>query len=296
VPTLITKLKDVFDQLKKIYEKIKPVIDKIQEVIKSVSETITAVQNLNIACSETSTLKPNMQSNDVYNVTAEWRNFDITVREMEATLSEYSIAGKQDYFHALKTLVNNGQAYILAQTNLVRCADELAILLLQGKIEKRDNSRLENLAVNVGTNKLVLEILKRAMFDRLLSIRSLVFLDFITYNSAYNYYSLRTGENFETILILGTNYSAGSNVVLLSPVKPIADYLDDLAKLQSAVISFGSTTLIQSRSFTLHTLCGYNSSAQLGSALEVGTSVSFSLGPEHILWQGFSRIRMSSVR
>lgn len=84
--------------------------------------------------------------------------------------------------------------------------------------------------------------------------------------------------------------------VSLSPVKPVADYLEDAAKLQGAVVSYGSRVLIQSRSFTLRTLCGYETAEELAADLSNGTAVRFTLNPDDQLWQGFSRIRLSGVR
>lgn len=195
IATLIARLKDVFTRLKAIYEKLKPVLEKIQEVVKTVAEVVAAVKTFQSVTAGPKTLKPNVESTDIYNVTAEWKNFDITVREMEDSLREYDIAGKREYFHSLKTLVNNGQAYILAQANFVQRGDELATALLQRKMEDRDHGRLTKLSANIGNNSAVLGLLKRAMFDRLLSIRFLVFLDFHTYSIAYNYHTLRNGTS-----------------------------------------------------------------------------------------------------
>lgn len=76
----------------------------------------------------------------------------------------------------------------------------------------------------------------------------------------------------------------------------MADYLEDAAKLQGAVVSYGSRVLIQSRTFTLRTLCGYETAEELAADLSKGLAVSFTLTPDHQLWQGFSRIRLSGVR
>lgn len=197
IGALIAKLKAVFDRLKAIYEKLKPVLEKISEVVQTVAQVIAAIQSFQHLTAGPKTLKPDVESTDIYNVTAEWKNFDITVREMEDSLREYEIGGKREFFHSLKTLVNNGQAYILAQANLVQRGDELATTLLQRKMEDRDHGRLTKLSANAGTNKAVLNLLKRAMFDRLLSLRLLVFLDFQTYSVAYNYHALRKGKSHQ---------------------------------------------------------------------------------------------------
>lgn len=190
----VAKIKQVFEKLKAIYKKLEPVIKKIKEVVKLVSDLIAAVQKIAKLTSGLETLKPNSQSSDVHNVTAEWRNFDITVREMEDSLREYSIDGKQPYFHALKTLVNNGEALINTQVSLVKCGDELATTILQQQMEDRNIGRLEKISGKVTSDKNTIDLIKRAMYDRLLTVRVFVFQDFVTYNSAFNFHSLRKSQ------------------------------------------------------------------------------------------------------
>jgi hypothetical protein len=82
----------------------------------------------------------------------------------------------------------------------------------------------------------------------------------------------------------------------LSPVKPVVDYLEDVVKLQSAIVSFGSQVLVQQRLFTLNTLAGFADACELASAITHGKELSFPVHPGLQLFQGFGRIRLSRAR
>lgn len=116
----MAKLQSILAQIKEIYKKLEPVIKKLQELLKTITAVIEALRNFGEATDGTKTLKPGAQSTDVFNATAEWRRFDIVVRDMEKTLEEYrDIKGKNEYFQAPKIMVVNGETYILTQANLV---------------------------------------------------------------------------------------------------------------------------------------------------------------------------------
>ncbi|EAT77723.2 hypothetical protein SNOG_14871 [Parastagonospora nodorum SN15] len=268
IATLIAKLKQIYEKIKEIYEKIKPVIEKLQEVVKTITEVIATLRKFDGATTGTKTLKLSADSSDVFNATAEWRRFDITIREMEDSLREYKIRGKEEYFHDLKILVPNGECFILTQANLVKTGDELATVLIQSEAERRSESRLSSTALSVATDLDVLDVLVRAMFDRVLTIRSLVYLDFLTYSSAQEYHTL----------------------------SKVVDYLEDIVKLQSAVVSFGSQVLVQQRSFTLNTLAGFADASKLAEAITDGQALSVAVRPGLELFQDFGRIRLSRAR
>ena len=283
VVTLWQKLKAVFDKIKAIYEKIKPVIAKLQELVKTAMAVVAALRQLaqtTGAADSAVTVKADAQSPDIFNATAEWRRFNLTVMEMEEILRDYDIDGKADFFHALKTLVINGECYIQTQANLVTKGDELATVMLQSKHEDRQHERLSKLAYKSTTDSSVFELLRRAMFDRLLAIRALVYLDFATYLSAYDYHTMLR-----------------ENVISLSPVKPIVDYLEDAARLQAAVVSYGARVLVQSRKFFIHSFGdGLDTSDELVTRLRSNGTVKVTVDPTDDMWTGFTRIRMSTVR
>ncbi|KAK4033351.1 hypothetical protein C8A01DRAFT_19685 [Parachaetomium inaequale] len=277
--SLFKKLKAIFDKLKKVYEKIKPMIKKLKELVKTAMEVVSVLGKVADAAKEVKALQPGAQSPDVYNATAEWRRFNLRLVDMEESLREYDIEGKRPFFTALKTLVINGEAFIQTQANVVVKSDELATAVLQSKMEKRNHDRLSTMCYVSSTDEAVFGLLRRAMFDRLLSIRSLVYGNFSTYLSTYNYHTLLPEA-----------------VISLSPVKPIVDYLEDAAKLQGAVVSFGSRVLVQSRWFRLRTLAGHATAEGLAAQLRDKGAVSVSVDPAAAVWEGFRRIRMGAVR
>lgn len=99
------------------------------------------------------------------------------------------------------------------------------------------------------------------------------------------------------MIVVGTDakYLSGP-VISLSPVKPVVDYLEDVVKLQSAIVSFGSQVLVQQRSFTLNTLAGFANASELAAAITDGQALSVPVRPGLELFQDFGRIRLSRAR
>lgn len=125
----------------------------------------------------------------------------------------------------------------------------------------------------------MLDLLKRAMFDRLLSIRSLVFLDFYMYSEAYMFHAL-----------------TDKPPVNISPVKPVLDYLEDAARFQGNVAAFGSRVMVQQRKFSILTCGDAVNTSSLRDKLLKNESVFVSLDPKDAMFAGFSRIRVSKAR
>jgi hypothetical protein len=82
----------------------------------------------------------------------------------------------------------------------------------------------------------------------------------------------------------------------LSPVKPVFDYLEDAARLQGAIVSFGSSITVQKRTFQLTSICGYDTAEELARVLTSKGHVRLDVRPDDPVWQGFGRIRMSRAR
>lgn len=204
VADVVRVLKKFYDQVKKLLEALEPVIKKIKELVNTVSTVIEALRTFNKATAASSTIRPNNQSTDPFNATAEYDRFDITVRELEESMKQYSgIEGKAEYFTALKIMVIDGKVAIATQANLVQRGNDLAIVLVQKEVEVRDEKRLSAAAETVETDQRVAEVLARAMFDRVLAIRSLVYLDFSAFITAYRYHTLSEGQLLCFISLVG---------------------------------------------------------------------------------------------
>ncbi|EYB33338.1 hypothetical protein SNK05_003988 [Fusarium graminearum] len=120
--------------------------------------------------------------------------------------------------------------YLQTQENLCQRGNELALVLLKMKLQHKDQKRLALSATATEQQGAVLDLLKRAMFDRLLTIRSLVFLDFQIYSEACMFHALTDRPP-----------------VHISPVKPVPDYLEDAAKFQANIATFGSRVMLTLR-------------------------------------------------
>jgi len=277
---LVKKVIAIAEAIDKIIKEIQPILEKLGKLVKSAKLMVETLRQLEDKVGNAETVKLDMQHSDIFNAMAEWDRFDVTVNGMVESLREHDIKGKDEFFHALKTLVINGRCYLQTQANLVKKGDELATVMLQSKHKDNQHERLSKMAYKSTTDASVVELLRRAMFDRLLAIRALVYLDFATYLSAYNYHTMLK-----------------DNPISLSPVKPVVDYLEDAARLQAAVVSYGARALAQSQTFVLHSLGdGLTTGDELVAQLERNGTVKVTVDPTDDMWTGFTRIRMSAVR
>ncbi|KAM7193874.1 hypothetical protein V8F33_007560 [Rhypophila sp. PSN 637] len=281
--SLMQKLKAIYEKLKAIFEKIKPILEKLGEILETSKKMVAMLDKLKKdgqAMDSADALKHGKDSGEVSDVgIAEWQRFNATVSDMQDYLSEYDIAGKREYFLALRFLVISGECYIKTQASVVQKGNDLAILSFQNAMEEKDKQRLAAMSYSAVTDDKILDLLKRAMFDRVLALRSFVYADFYTYSLAYNYHALSRGS-----------------LLRMSPLKPVVDYLEDAAILQGAVASYGSRALVQARKFTFSSLCGYEKAADLAEAFRQSGSIECTIDPQDAQWKGFSRIRMSSAR
>jgi len=189
------------------------------------------------------------------------------------------IKGKNEYKKALKFLPIRGKAFLQAQRALITTGEKLVTATLKCRLQERQEVRVRGAVENIGTDVVLLDIFKRAMFDRLLAVRAMVFLDFWSYTAAYMYHSL-----------------ALSSPVALSATKPIFDYADDAARLQGAMGSFAASVKVQRKLFRLQTLAGFSNPAQLRSQLENNGSLKFTVDWNSDLFRQFCRVRLQKMR
>ncbi|KAK0665601.1 hypothetical protein QBC41DRAFT_282591 [Cercophora samala] len=276
---MIKTLTEILKRLKELYEKIKPVIESLRKLAGAVGGVVAALEAAKKLRDETAVQRPDMDL-DVFNATALWDIFCEQIDDMEKAIASVDCDGKREYFLALRNLATNGKTYLQTQENLCRRGNDLAVVLVKLKLQRRDQSRLTMSSTTTLTQQdAVLDILRRAMFDRLLTIRSLVFLDFQSYSEAYMFHAL-----------------SPCSPITFSPVQPVVDFLDAAAKLQGSVAAFGSRVQIQSRRFAIRTLGNAIDADDLRARLSAGKSITVSLCPDQVLFNGFSRIRVSRAR
>jgi len=192
--TLIEQLKNIYKTLKALYEKIQPVFKALGELAKIAKTAVDNMQELNRKTTTPTSLKPDTQSNDPINPNTEWEAFRIEIISMKDSLRTTPIDDKDGFFIALEKLVVLGQAQIYAQTHLVFRSDDLTAATMQKRIGDQELSRNATMTYDPSQSEKVLKLLQKVTFDRLLAVRSLVYVDFGTYCSAYEYHTLRESE------------------------------------------------------------------------------------------------------
>ena len=184
-------IKKIYTTLKGIYDTIAPILQSLPKLAKSIYMVIKNLKTSDKA-SQTALVEVAIKSEarGKANIIAEWDKFDITVREMEDELKSHSIAGKKDFFHALKTLVVNGKCYITTQATLLEQGDKLATALIQGRVNTQQVGRLEQSFKQIKGDEKALNYVSRAFFDRVLQVRILAYLDLDTYSAVHRYHTL----------------------------------------------------------------------------------------------------------
>jgi len=110
----------------------------------------------------------------------------------------------------LRYLPIRGKAILQAQVTLIQTGDDLITFKLKKKFEMNQQSRIQAALTLIGSNEKILTIMKRSMFDRLLAIRSYVYMDFWSYVTAYKYHAqsrckyFLTGETWSHKLLTQT--------------------------------------------------------------------------------------------
>lgn len=179
------KIVTLFQKLKAIYDKISPVIKKLAELVKATAKVVNALRKFGTASMDAKPAPPEVQSSDVFNV---------IVMEMEDTLREYDIQGKRPFFAPVRTLVIHSETFIHAQANLVIKGNELTTTLFQSTLSQKNHDRLFKVCYRSSIDVAAFALLRRAIFDRLLIIRTSVYIDLSSYLSAYRYYTLLLKE------------------------------------------------------------------------------------------------------
>jgi hypothetical protein len=240
---------------------------------------VDAIRTSETALSAPNALNQGDMKLDALNAIAQWDIFDIQISLLSKQFEDLGIPDQDQYLFALRSLVVHGKTFLQTQVNLVARGDELATVLLRLQQQKTSRPPLEAMLKHFKDDAQVVSVLKTAMFDRLMSIRALVFVDFNSYVNAYMFHSLDQQPP-----------------VRLSAVKPIGDYFADAARLQGAVEQFGSTELIQRKRFILdHSMLDLDPKQVAAHLTESGSFV-FRVDESNTAFSGAFRVRVSQVR
>jgi hypothetical protein len=274
---LIGKTKEVIVKIKEIYEKFKPLLEKIQTLVAAIQKMVDIVSQADKISNMPNQLNPADPNSDPINGKALWEAFTIDVTIMFKELEAYPIDGKTEYEALLLKLPVFANALITAQVAVVSSGQNLAGILLRKKLDTDYQGRVKATLNHIQNDEAVLDILQRAMFDRVLAIRNLVYLDFCSYQAAFQFYSLK---------------SARKVGIYTSAVQRISDYQADAARLQAAVHAFGATVRIQQKNF-VHLM---PLEQEHRDSLQSSGSLTFMPTIDHPAFEGFCRIRMSRAR
>lgn len=279
VAKALAKIKEIYEKIKEIYEKIEPLLEALGTVFESIKNVIEAIRNAETALNAPKNMKEGDMKLDALNAIAQWSVFDLQIKILETQFEDLGIPSQGEYLFTLSQLVMHGKTYILSQVDLVTCGDALATVTLRLRQQRDSRPALEAMTKQFKIDEKMIAVVKTAMFNRLMSIRALVYVDFNSYINAYMYHSLDIHAP-----------------VLLSPVKPVGDYFADAARLQGAVSQFGSTELIQRKSFSFNHTQPNLDPIKVASQFKESGKFGFSLSPEHTEFAGLFRIRLSRVR
>lgn len=279
VAQAIAKVKEIIEKIKEIYEKLQPIIEKLGELFKSIQAMVAAIESAQSALELPQSLKEGEMKLDALNATAQWDIFDVQVGLLEKQFAALGIPNQDKYLFALRSLVVYGKTYLQSQVNVVVRGDELATIQLRLKQQQDSRPAIEAMMTRFVENKELISVLKIAMFDRLLAIRALIYVDFNSYANAYAYHTLET-----------------NSPVRLSAVKPVVDYFGDAARLQSAISAFGSQASIQRKSFTLTQAALGLDLVQVAKGIKEEGKFTFSIRPTLSEFEGFYRIRVVCAR
>ena len=276
VASMIAKIKEIVVKIKELYDKFKPLLEKIKGLVEAIQRMLDIIGHTQpgLAMPE---LKPADADLDPINTNALWDAFTIDVTVMFQELGTYAIGGKAEYQTVLLKLPIYAKAYITAQVAVVTTGQSLAGIRLRRKLDQEQHVRLEGTLRTIKNSSTVLDLLKRAMFDRVLAVRNLIYIDFWTYKAAFQYHSL-TNESYLN--------------VYTTAVQRISDYQTDAARLQAAVYAFGATVRIQQKNFTI----AMSLDAVQRQNLKDTGSLSFTPAIDSDVFAGFYRIRMSRAR
>lgn len=104
--------------------------------------------------------------------------------------SQPAIGGMDEYHEHLRKLPVLGKAVLAAQMTVIQSGDHLMNILMKQKQANSQRERIHGANAHASKDNRVLDMLKFAMFDRLLVIRGLIFMDFWSQTMGYMYHSM----------------------------------------------------------------------------------------------------------
>ncbi|KAF3928783.1 hypothetical protein ABW21_db0205187 [Orbilia brochopaga] len=220
---------------------------------------------------------------DAITLSAAWDNWRV-LNELswsKFSESEKKIEGASDYYASLYALSNNGKAVVAAQAAYIHIFDDYMEASVNLQTAQAQNAELER-AVGRLQDPFVFQTFKRAMFDRLIAVRSWVAVEFNDYAAAYRYYTLSTDPISSIPVLSPASYYASA----------VADLQSDATHAQTTFRSQIQTFDLSSNDSTAALTFGPNWRSELQSP----AGLTFSIPTNSSFFETVSRVRVQRLR
>ncbi|KAK6503724.1 hypothetical protein TWF481_008728 [Arthrobotrys musiformis] len=279
------------DAVRGAVESIRYMVDNIGRTLTTMASTMTT---LNLLLGTTvPALKPNgfevktfdipdpLDRVDMINLSAAWDNWRVLNELAWSKMPEAQkrIDGASDYYAALYSLSNNGKAVVAAQAAYIQVFDDYMEASVNLQTAQSQNKVLQG-AINRLQDPLVYHTFKRAMFDRLIAVRSWVAVEFNDYVSAYQYYTLSSSPPAVVPVMSPASYYSSA----------VADLQSDATNAQSSFRSQFQTVSLSSTD--PDSVFGSNWKNDLKSL----SGLTFSIPSNSSYFASTSRVRVQRLR
>ncbi|EPS44438.1 hypothetical protein H072_1539 [Dactylellina haptotyla CBS 200.50] len=289
---VIREAESATDNVKAAADSIKYMVDNISKALTMMASTMTTLNTL--LATTLPALKPEgfqvksynipvdpLERVDIINLSASWDNWRVLNELSWSKLSESQkkIDGAAEYYGALYALSNNGKAVVAAQAAYIQIFDDYMEASVNLQTAQAQNQVLQG-AVNRLQDPLVFQTFKRAMFDRLIAVRSWVAVEFNDYASAYQYYTLSTEPP-----------------AFVPVMSPASYYTSAVADLQSDATHAQTTFRSQIQTFSISsTDAGNIFGTNWKNDIQTLSGLTFSIPTNSSYFSSVSRVRVQKLR
>lgn len=206
-------------------------------------------------------------------------------------IKDENIGGAEGFFTLITKMVIRGKAVFAAQTALASASDAYLTVMQQQIAQKANTLRLRKALPSIQGNERAFAIIKLAMAERLLALRTWINLDFLQYLAVYAW-----------------NSPDSKRPITLDPLKDMGSFRTDAATLQALSAQVYAQARSQTRLFRLSYKRGdllariesgeyaLPQAEDILSVLKQSREASFTLNYESPLFRRFGRFRLSKAR
>ncbi|KAK1980387.1 hypothetical protein LZ30DRAFT_823751 [Colletotrichum cereale] len=207
--------------IQEIYSKIERYFKKIAEIIECVRKIVSLIKSkswmddVEFKDSEGLYL-PAIKGDDAINITADWDVFQAEMNTLSDGIKNEHIGGADDFYLLISKMMIRSKAIFTAQPALTSASDARLTVVQQHFAQTNHTDRLRKTIPQIQGNEKAFGVIKLAMAERLLTLRTWIALDFRQYLAAYAW-----------------NRLPCARPILLDPMKDIGSFRNDAATLQA---------------------------------------------------------------